>query len=115
MTDAEKKLCQRIAELEGWRLSKYIDGNGRPYGRRGKNLDSEPLPAYLTDPAELVRMSKELIKNGWWPSYVKDGEGKETWWWHSPSEGSRYTNTCHADKYERVTPEAYKTMREEKG
>lgn len=60
-----------------------------------------------TDPAETVRMEKELIKAKYWPSCNIDEEHKrEIWCWH---HFDRLQST-HADTYERATAEAYLAM-----
>ena len=109
MTDAEQKLCRKIAEAEGLSVSSnghYVEG------RLDDDGDIWYVSLYLTDPAETVRMSKELVKAEWCPSYLKDDTGEETWWWHSPLRAAN--RAVHAAEHERDTAEAYKAMLEGK-
>lgn len=60
MTEAELKLCRDIAKAEGKRVDgeRYADGCRFPL-----------LETYLTDPAETLRMEKELLRAGWFPGH----------------------------------------------
>lgn len=104
MTPAELALCRAIAEKDGWT---FREGN---YFCCWKSPGAEKfnrhlIPDYLTDPAETVRMSEELIKAKYYASYILYDKGMKLWWWHHRVGGG-----ISADTYERATAESYKAM-----
>lgn len=109
MTLADLDLCRAIAEKDGWHqdaAKNWYPPNSDVYV---ENL-SHP-PAYLTDPAETVRMSKELIRRGYIPHtrprrLIGAKNTTELWWWEDINDDPTLTN----DFYERVTAEAYLAM-----
>ena len=111
MTDTDQKLCRDIAEAEGWRLSPYVDKHGRPSGYRGANLDREPLPAYLTDPAEMVRMLKALAD--WGVVHLLKIDDQDTWMCGISYKDIHHTVTRHnfeGPSAEHAVAEAFKAM-----
>lgn len=104
MTDAD--LCRSIAEKDGWKTDGHVNSAlGQHWYHANGDFKYTPAgdpPDFLTDPAETVRMSKELIKRGYWPWSTVNGD---KWWWSSLS------HPCpHADSYERATAKAYLAM-----
>ena len=84
MTDAELNLCRAIAEAEG---------------RNQSRCYYKPLPAYLTDPAQTMRMLKELLQCTWnGREYIVCGDGG-------------WMKQINADcDLEHAVPEAYMAM-----
>ena len=109
MTLTDLELCRAIARKDGWQPApnmKWADDLDaelwwRPDPRAGE--PPIPIPHYLTEPAETVRMSKELMIHGYWPVCHWQPNGYQ---WHHKNR----PNGVQADFYERTTAEAYLAM-----
>ena len=109
MTDADLKFCRALAELEGaTRFYNYPDEHGAlwayfPCGE--ERARPRPVPSYRTDPAEIVRMTKELFKHGYRPICHWQENGYQ--WHHGNHPSHSYTGF-----YEDATAATYLAMME---
>lgn len=107
MTPADIKLCRDIAVKDGWELRKWHTPYRMDSWKSPDGFFHAEVPDCLTDPAETVRMSKELIKAGWRPTDVLNFATKtgKAWCWCSPGNLTRQD-----ESYKRATAQAYLAM-----
>lgn len=113
MTPDNLELCRKLAEAEGWTDFSVYEEEGYP----GKTIFAVPphlkgipygipLPAYLTDPAEQMRMTKKLLLAGF-SLHRYSAEGMFVW--NFPGWGGTSIMAKH-EEYETATAEAYLAM-----